>query len=266
MTRQSHEHSTGDKVRRAVTGTLLGTLGVTGLAACSTNEAEAQPAPSSDVTVSTEATPEAEATSPTPETPSVSPTDIPSEEPTETVEVEVTTESLRIPADLPAEELAQASSDLWQAWAQAGTDADSVATMQDRLYEIWHDYNGDYDVILDAVARENAGLYTTALLADNWADDPNMVRFYEDTVAANAHSIEVSQKRFVTNEPLIEVTTIVSDVVELDAHDGQRIIQFVLREEATNSDFVAPVGTVTRTFDITDGTARLIASSTALHN
>ena len=222
------------KRNRLVAAGLAMGIGVAALTGCGPN-AEAK-GPTQEVTQSIEATPSVSETTPE-------------------ASIEVTSESLLIPADLSVEQLAITSGKLWDEWVFAGA-TDETLAVTDRGFD---DFNGTIDEYIAGLAQKNADLYSSAFLGENWQDDPSLVGFYNNTVEANKMYIEIGLKRYMNDEPMIKVVEHESDITELPAPEGQRIIQYTLSGKIENSTSQYIGGIVKRTFDISSGSALLIA-------
>jgi len=244
----------GRKRQMAIMGGLVvGLASVGGLGAylassSESNTPEPAPEPSVEAPVvpgEVDATPSVEATESTDPTPT---------------ETEVTGEIIfdvePIPADLPAEELAAASNGLWETWSMSGaTDETISATDQG-----WLEYNdGGLESYISEVAQRNAEPFVEAYFPTDWESNQDLVDYYQGVVDANQGYIESALSRINKGEPLIKVTSYVSEVVELPAPEGQRILEFRIDGVRENSTSEYRGGVVNETFDISDGTARLIA-------
>lgn len=178
---------------------------------------------------------------------------------------EVTSEQLRIPADLPTEELAKAAIDLLNDWLYADATADVIAATDQATTDAVLIDNVPYQEAIANLAQENAELYASALLVDNWRADPDLVAFHDGAVANNEEAIEIAITRFTRGEPLItrehtyrfEGTYAEPYLGEQDAPEGQRIIAFRMATDFINSEVPTYSAEYYFTFDVSDGTARL---------
>lgn len=176
--------------------------------------------------------------------------------PTQSPETETTVESLRIPADLPAEQLAQETGDLFTEWLMADANQDEISSTKEARYE----YDGSQTDFINSLAQENADLYATALMSDEWAQDPATQTIYDSMLQANKEYIGIALQRFTTDQPLLERSITVANVSELEAPEGQRKITFELTDHFVNSEYTDQQMLATYTYSTTDGTARLIAA------
>lgn len=198
---------------------------------------------------------------PTAEAP-VTPGPIESEAPVETTEPSpaetepsTSNELQPIPADLSVEELAKASSNLYLDWVLANATDETV----EEAYDKWHTTSDiSVEEFTHNVAQLNADRYSSVLFSNTWSENPDLVEYYDNTLNSNATLIEVALQRHVAGEPLVKISTSISNITELDAPEGQRIIRYDIDGEYENSDQEYIDGTVIETFDISDGTARLI--------
>lgn len=178
--------------------------------------------------------------------PSVSSTEapVPSASPVETEPVVAPIEIEPLSADLPADELAEGTMKIWDAWMVAGaTEADIKATVED---DMDRGIGIDYYMVR---ALENAEAYAPALLGPNWQDDPQRVHYYEEFVQENANNIENALKKewdaeeerqltkddSLEREPLFSIETTVTDAAEAKQEaEGTRTITFRYEKEFEN--------------------------------
>ena len=244
----------GRKRQMAVMGGILASLATVGtVGACVAsnsvgNKAEATPEPSVEAPV---VPGEAEATTTIEPTESTDPTPVETE-----VSGEIVFDVEPIPADLPAEELAVASDKLWLNWSMSGATGETInATNQG-----WLEYNdGGLESYISDTAQHNAEPFVEAYFPADWESNQELVDYYQGVIEANQNYIEVALTRTSRGEPLIEVSTSVSDVAELPAPAGERIIEYRVDGVMENSDSEYRGGIVKETYDISDGYARLIA-------
>lgn len=219
----------------------LSAVGIAVLAACGPN-AEAQSPDPVETTVSTEAPAPVETTE-APQTPEATPS--------------ATPESLRLSAELPADQLVEGSMELWSDWIFAGATEDTAQA----TYDDWMGYfNGGLEDYKNEVAQKSGDFYAAALLPDNWQDDPYASAIYNNTVNNNKEMLSTVINRKENNQPLIDHSFTVSNVVENDhTSDGARIVEFDLNEQYVNNE-TTPEQSSHGLFRYTvaeDGTARL---------
>jgi len=197
----------------------------------------------------------AEASSPE-DTSTPSATSAPVETAAPTPEVTVSPESLRLAADLPPQQLAEGAINLRTEWLLAGANAKDAKAVADG----WNNHtSGGLDEYVDGIAQKNADFYTSALLADNWESDGEMVSFRNSSIDSNNQFIRSALKRGITGEPLMDISNTIVDAEEASAPDGQRIVNFKLHQEVSNTtDNPTRDEVVSYRFDTTDGTARLV--------
>ena len=195
---------------------------------------------------------------------------VPGENPTQPVETEtpapIETEPTTsidlepIPADASPEEIAQASTDMWNDWVFTGATEDTVVETNNS----WFAYEGEYESFLQETANKNAEPFVETYFAPDWENNQALVRYYDVTVGANKNYLEVALHRINNDKPLISVSTEVSNVFEVPAPEGQRIIQYNISGEFTNSEVEYRGGLIKDIFDISDGTARLVGTETVI--
>lgn len=201
----------------------IAAIGVAALSACAPSEASTptEPAPQGIE----ETTTPAETTAP-----------VAGVEPTEVeTPVEVGAEALRIPADLPAEELARALVELENTWMFAGTTEDTIEeTGEEQIRLIQEDGLG-YDEAFIALAEKHADYYDDAMLIEGWEENPETVAYREYLVTANAALISDALENYRNNEPLPYWTSEVREVKEVETTEGERIVSFVTTVTPHNS-------------------------------
>ena len=195
---------------------------------------------------------------------------VPGENPTQPVETEtpapVETEPTTsidlepIPADAPPEEIAQASTDMWNDWVFTGATEDTVVETNNS----WFAYEGEYESFLQETANKNAEPFVETYFAPDRENNQALVHYYDIAVEANKDYLEVALNRINNDKPLIDVSVEISNVFEVPAPEGQRTIQFNIDGEFTNSEVEYRGGLIKRTFDISDGTARMIGNETVV--
>lgn len=177
--------------------------------------------------------------------------------------VEIAPETLRLSADLPAEELARQSVDLVNDWMFAGATEETIeATAAEQIRLIQEEGIG-FEQAFTYMAEENADYYTKAVMVDDWENNPEAVEFHQYMVDRNAKAIQVALTRHTNNEPLITWDVEVSDVQELERPEGKRSIQYISTITAHNDESVpTPVSLMNvRGFDTTSGSALLFDES-----
>lgn len=115
------------------------------------------------------------------------------------------------------------------------------------------------------MADVNGQKYADTVLKTGWQNDPSLVEYYDDKVNDNVSMMNANIARFKRGEVYIEQTSQIDNIVELEAEENQRVIQFDVQETLSESSVVVAPATGTYTFDISDGTARLAAVSYDIH-
>lgn len=197
-------------------------------------------------------------------TPSVSPSENPTSptyvpgqtpESTPSQEASLTTESLRLDAALPAKDLAQEEMNLTTEWSLAGATDGTIGKTMDDYYA----FTGAAQDFPQAEATKNAELFTTALFPDNWQSNPDMVAYRQRLIDTNATNIQTNMKRELQHQPLWSIKETVVSAQELQGSNGQRTIKYTSEANTVNDTSSSTVtAEYTETYDISDGTARLI--------
>lgn len=187
----------------------------------------------------------------------------------EKIPIETNFDVETISAELPADQLIDAALNRQNDWVFQGATSETVPDNQaqvDNLYLNDPSYNEDYDAVLRAVADANGQKYAETVFKTDWQNDPALVDYYNDKVAANAETMNTNIARFKRGEAYVEQVSQIGAVVELEAEENQRIVKFDVQDTLINSNNVPVTSTGTYTFDISDGTARIAAVSYDIQN
>lgn len=216
---------------------------------------EAKDAPDID----TKPTAEAPVVPGEPTEPTSEPTPVESEAP-----VESGPETLRIPADLPAVELARASVELVDDWAFAGATDDTIEQTQKEQMRLIQEEGIGFDQAFVEIAEQNAQYYSKAVLIEDWESNEEAVVYREYLVQENARNIRDALRHYVNNEPLPYWTYEIDEVEELEAPEGERTIRFITKVTPQNSEGTAGTLMNVRGFDTKTGSAMLLDEASNL--